>query len=90
MRAAIYARYSSEVQRDTLLEDQIAVARRHATERSWTVPKDHIYTDAGISSRQYPEPPERPASARRGRAKAEGIRCGARRRQLAHSPATFR
>ena len=49
MRAAIYARYSSDLQRDTSLEDQIAVARRHATERSWTVLKDHIYTDAGIS-----------------------------------------
>jgi site-specific DNA recombinase len=49
MRAAIYARYSSDLQRDTSLEDQIAVAKRHATERKWTVLKDHIYTDAGIS-----------------------------------------
>jgi site-specific DNA recombinase len=49
MRAAIYARYSSDLQRDTSLEDQIAVAKRYATERKWTVLKDHIYTDAGIS-----------------------------------------
>jgi site-specific DNA recombinase len=49
MRAAIYARYSSDLQRDTSLEDQIAVARRYASERGWTVLKDHIYTDAGIS-----------------------------------------
>jgi site-specific DNA recombinase len=49
MRAAIYARYSSDLQRDTSLEDQIAVAKRYATEKKWTVQKDHIYTDAGIS-----------------------------------------
>ena len=49
MRAAIYARYSSDLQRDTSLEDQIAVARRYASERNWTVVKDHIYNDAGIS-----------------------------------------
>ena len=49
MRAAIYARYSSDLQRDTSLEDQIAVAKRYATERSWTVLKEHIYSDAGIS-----------------------------------------
>jgi DNA invertase Pin-like site-specific DNA recombinase len=49
MRAAIYARYSSDLQRETSLEDQIAVAKRYATERKWTVLKDHIYTDAGIS-----------------------------------------
>ena len=49
MRAAIYARYSSDLQRDTSLEDQIAVARHYASERSWTVLKEHVYTDAGIS-----------------------------------------
>jgi site-specific DNA recombinase len=49
MQAAIYARYSSDLQRDTSLEDQIAVGKRHATERKWSVLTDHIYTDAGIS-----------------------------------------
>ena len=49
MRAAIYARYSSDLQRDTSLEDQIAVAKRYATERQWTVLNEHIYSDAGIS-----------------------------------------
>jgi DNA invertase Pin-like site-specific DNA recombinase len=49
MRAAIYARYSSDLQRDTSLEDQIEVAKRYASERKWTVLKEHIYTDAGIS-----------------------------------------
>ena len=49
MRAAIYARYSSDLQRDTSLEDQVAVAKRYATERQWTVSNEHIYSDAGIS-----------------------------------------
>lgn len=49
MRAAIYARYSSDLQRDTSLEGQIAVAKRYATERQWTVSNEHIYSDAGIS-----------------------------------------
>ena len=49
MRAAIYARYSSDLQRDTSLEDQVAVATRYATERTWTILKEHIYSDAGIS-----------------------------------------
>src|SRR4029453_3439881 len=49
MRAAIYSRYPRDLQRDTSLEDQVAVAKRYASEHKWTVLKDHIYTDAGIS-----------------------------------------
>jgi site-specific DNA recombinase len=70
MRAAIYARYSSDLQRETSLEDQTAVAKRYATERQWTVLKEHIYTDAGISGREHSKPPERAAVALRCRATA--------------------
>ena len=49
MRVGIYARYSSDLQRDTSLEDQIAVARRYVEERAWEVLADHVYTDAAIS-----------------------------------------
>lgn len=49
MRVACYARYSSDLQRDTSIEDQLAVARRYAKEHSWTVLTDHIYTDAAVS-----------------------------------------
>jgi DNA invertase Pin-like site-specific DNA recombinase len=49
IRAACYARYSSELQNATSLDDQIAVARRYAAERGWKVLKDHIYTDAALS-----------------------------------------
>jgi site-specific DNA recombinase len=49
MRCAIYARYSSDLQRATSIEDQLRVARRYAAEHSWTVDETQIYTDAGIS-----------------------------------------
>ena len=49
MRAAIYTRYSTDMQRGTSLEDQIRVAREYADQHGWTVCDDHIYTDAGIS-----------------------------------------
>ena len=49
MRVAIYARYSSEHQRETSLDDQIAVARRYAQQHGWEVLPDDIYTDAAVS-----------------------------------------
>jgi len=49
MRVAIYARYSSDLQRATSIEDQIRVARAYADEHGWTVDESRIYTDAGIS-----------------------------------------
>jgi site-specific DNA recombinase len=49
MRAACYARYSSDLQRETSIEDQLAVARRFAEERGWKVLTGHIYTDAAVS-----------------------------------------
>jgi len=35
-RVAIYARYSSDNQRDASIEDQIAVCRRYAERQGWT------------------------------------------------------
>ena len=49
MRCAVYARYSSDLQRATSLEDQIDVARRYAQHEGWRLLDEHIYTDAGIS-----------------------------------------
>lgn len=49
MRVAVYARYSSDLQRETSIDDQVAVARAYAQKQSWTVLDDHIYSDAGIS-----------------------------------------
>jgi site-specific DNA recombinase len=47
--AACYARYSSDLQRATSIEDQLRVARNYAAEHGWTVDEGRIYSDAGIS-----------------------------------------
>jgi site-specific DNA recombinase len=49
VRVSIYARYSSDLQRETSIEDQLTVARHYAAERRWEVLEQHIYTDAGMS-----------------------------------------
>jgi DNA invertase Pin-like site-specific DNA recombinase len=49
MRCACYARYSSDLQRATSIEDQLRVARRYADELGWTIDESQIFTDAGIS-----------------------------------------
>lgn len=49
MRVALYARYSSDLQRETSIDDQVAVARRYAADHGWKVLKDHIYTDSAVS-----------------------------------------
>ena len=48
MRVAAYARYSSDLQRETSIEDQLAVAKRYAEDHGWKVLKD-IYTDSAVS-----------------------------------------
>jgi DNA invertase Pin-like site-specific DNA recombinase len=47
MRAAIYARYSSDLQRETSIEDQIDVCRRHADAQGWTTLRG--YSDRAAS-----------------------------------------
>jgi hypothetical protein len=47
MRAVIYARYSSDQQREASIADQIEVCRRYAERQGWTV-VDH-YSDAALS-----------------------------------------
>jgi DNA invertase Pin-like site-specific DNA recombinase len=47
MRAVIYARYSSENQREASIEDQIRLARAHIEDRGWTFL--HAYNDRAIS-----------------------------------------
>lgn len=47
MRAAIYARYSSDLQSDRSIEDQVAIARDHADRQGVDVVE--IYTDHAIS-----------------------------------------
>ena len=47
MRAVIYARYSSDLQSEASIDDQVEVCRRYAAERGWTITQ--TYTDAAIS-----------------------------------------
>jgi len=50
VRAAIYARFSSENQREQSIIDQIRVCRDHAARNDITVSNEHIYTDEAKSS----------------------------------------
>ena len=49
MRAAIYARYSSENQRPESIEDQVSACRRLAKEQGLVVLDDHVYADQAQS-----------------------------------------
>lgn len=54
MRAAIYARYSSDLQSRASIEDQIRLAREHAERQNWAIAE--IYTDYGISGASMQRP----------------------------------
>ena len=56
MRASIYARYSSENQREESIDDQIASCRRAAAARGWVVLEDHVYADAAHSGASHDRP----------------------------------
>jgi site-specific DNA recombinase len=47
MRAAIYARYSSDLQRDASIEDQVRLCRERIESEGWRLIS--TYTDRGIS-----------------------------------------
>jgi DNA invertase Pin-like site-specific DNA recombinase len=46
-RVALYARYSSDNQRDASIEDQLRICREKAERKKWTIVS--TYKDAGIS-----------------------------------------
>src|SRR5260370_10576605 len=50
MRCAIYARYSSDMQRDSSIEDQIRKCREFAELRGWIVVEDYVRFDEAISA----------------------------------------
>ena len=49
MKAAIYARYSSENQRPESITDQIHSCRKYATEHEWAVDDNNIFSDEAVS-----------------------------------------
>jgi DNA invertase Pin-like site-specific DNA recombinase len=46
-RVALYARYSSDKQRDASIEDQLRLCRDHAARHNWTIVES--YTDRAVS-----------------------------------------
>ena len=56
MRAAIYARYSSENQRPESIEDQISSCRKLIKERQFTVDQAHIFADEATSGAREDRP----------------------------------
>jgi site-specific DNA recombinase len=51
IRCAIYARYSSKLQRSTSIEDQVRNCRRAAEEKGWLVLDEYIRSDSELSGR---------------------------------------
>jgi len=49
MKAAIYARYSRDTQREASIDDQIRKCQEYAKSRGWKVLPEHILTDAAKS-----------------------------------------
>jgi site-specific DNA recombinase len=56
MRVGCYARFSSDLQRDTSLTDQISTARRFAAVQGWEFLEEHVYTDAAMSGASLERP----------------------------------
>ena len=71
MRVGIYARYSSELQRATSIDDQVAKAKQHAETHGWLVLPEHIYADAGLSGASLDDRPQM-------RALLSTVECGPR------------
>src|SRR5512146_2569107 len=45
MRCAIYARYSSELQKPTSIEDQLRICKEWIQRKSWILLENHIYAE---------------------------------------------
>ncbi len=54
LRAAIYARYSTDLQRDASIEDQVRVCRRRLEREGWTVAQ--VYSDHASSGASHLRP----------------------------------
>jgi len=46
---AIYARFSTDMQRATSLDDQIRNCRRFAAQMGWQILDEHVYHDTALS-----------------------------------------
>lgn len=49
MRCAIYARYSSDMQKPESIDDQIRECKSCADKKGWQVLEEHVYTDYAVT-----------------------------------------
>lgn len=49
MKCAIYARYSSDLQRESSIDDQLRRCRKFAEQRGWIVVDDYVRFDEAVS-----------------------------------------
>jgi DNA invertase Pin-like site-specific DNA recombinase len=56
MKAAVYARYSSENQRPESIADQLSACRRVASQQGYVISEQHIYTDMAASGARKDRP----------------------------------
>jgi site-specific DNA recombinase len=49
MNCGVYARYSSEKQNASSIDDQVRKCREYAARQGWTISEKHIYFDAAVS-----------------------------------------
>ena len=49
MRCAIYARFSSDLQRETSIEDQVRQCRAYAASKGWVILDDYVRADQAVS-----------------------------------------
>lgn len=54
-RCAIYARYSSDMQRESSIDDQIRKCKEYAAKQGWIVLEKHIFFDQAISGSKFEE-----------------------------------
>lgn len=54
MRAVIYARYSSDLQREASIEDQVRLCRRRIEKEGWRA--GEVYSDHGASGASHLRP----------------------------------
>jgi site-specific DNA recombinase len=57
MKVAIYARYSSDNQRDASIADQLRICREFAARQGWTVVEE--FTDHASPARRFCAPDSR-------------------------------
>ena len=49
VRCAVYARFSSDQQRETSIDDQLRNCREFAKRRGWKILDEHVYADHAVT-----------------------------------------